>query len=61
MMLLINSAESAGFSVEADCDELKAGQACISCSDMGPETKRPGNRHSCSTARWANGCMLAYP
>ena len=42
----INSAESSGFTVEEDCDELKAGQACIATVTWAAEAKRALNRNS---------------
>ena len=37
----INSADSAGFTVNADCAELKAGQACIATVTWEPKQKGP--------------------
>ncbi len=51
----INSANSAGFSVDADCKELKAGQACIATVTWEPKQKGPATgvlvvRHDGATA-----------
>ena len=37
----INSAERSGYSVSSDCDELRAGQACIAMVTWAPKQKGP--------------------
>ncbi len=39
--ILINASDSAGYSVQSECDELKAGQACIATVTWSPKQKGP--------------------